>query len=765
MVTDAPNDIDGSPEIPRRDDPQEPPDHRRPPKKRRRIVISCTECHRRKQKCDRELPCGNCKSRNKETSCQYETGAPTAKELGKTSIKNAGRSEHDGPMLPPFQSLSTAAANWGYSQSSGSTLGFLRRIENANGESGLAASSTGVGDDVLITKEKYKALIRQLPAKSYMEKLIRIYLREFNHNYYALDEDVFMQQLADWDNISFSVLSSSGPQGLSPDMRMYPALMFQVLATALLALTEEPHEYFDHLKYAGNMTFEDLATDYSDSGVAIMQLLGKRDMTLVAVQASFLRANFLKHMGKVADAWHAIGSAIKDAQETGMHRDGLDPKPASDSLEDMLENQWHIQSRRRLYMVLLMWDLHCAVVLGRPGTVDWRAPRPSLPIDAPIPKDRRRTPLSVRDEERDPPSPVTKQLASFNLMAPLVQVVELEQDGPCPKNYDKVNRAHELAQRVADEIPAYFRLENPDTRWDNHPDCWWLPGCRSYLSQSHHFNFIALHRPYVFHRRESRLVALRESIESLQNQMNAFQDMDPKSWRNFQLFFGSFDAVVLMASIHILFPKENLNLAPKALQEFQWTMERFSAMSERNKLAKAARGVLQAIYTKLRKAIDNQAPARSVSTISQTSISSGEADTLGSSRDSAMTGPSTTDNTPLQLGNGIGMSPAGDMAVKLETPGPLPSVATFRPTTATPDWGMSTNFDFSNVAPLFAIGDILYNDVGILREGMSSWEAPTGPTTHQAMTTPQQPTSDIFEGAFGGDSFWNLMNQYDPASI
>ncbi|PNH36907.1 hypothetical protein VD0004_g9862 [Verticillium dahliae] len=27
-----------------------PPDVRAPPKKRRRIVISCTECHRRKQK-------------------------------------------------------------------------------------------------------------------------------------------------------------------------------------------------------------------------------------------------------------------------------------------------------------------------------------------------------------------------------------------------------------------------------------------------------------------------------------------------------------------------------------------------------------------------------------------------------------------------------------------------------------------------------------------------------------------------------------------
>lgn len=116
-------------------------------------------------------------------------------------------------------------------------------------------------------------------------------------------------------------------------------------------------------------------------------------------------------------------------------------------------------------------------------------------------------------------------------MSPLVHVVEMEQDGTCPKSYDKVDRAHELSEQLAEEIPACFRLINPDRRWDDHPDCWWLPTCRGYLQQLHHFNFIALHRPYIYNRQESRTVALRESIDSLQAQMDAFQGMDPKSWR------------------------------------------------------------------------------------------------------------------------------------------------------------------------------------------------------------------------------------------
>lgn len=38
-----------------------------------------------------------------------------------------------------------------------------------------------------------------------------------------------------------------------------------------------------------------------------------------------------------------------------MHRDSLDPQPTSDTTEDVLENMWLIQRRRKLYMVLMTW--------------------------------------------------------------------------------------------------------------------------------------------------------------------------------------------------------------------------------------------------------------------------------------------------------------------------------------------------------------------------------------------------------------------------
>lgn len=57
--------------------------------------------------------------------------------------------------------------------------------------------------------------------------------------------------------------------------------------------------------------------------------------------------------------------------------------------------------------------------------------------------------------------------------------------------------------------------------------------------------------------------------------LETFRGLDPKTYRNFLLFFGSFDAVVMMASIFIFFPREHIDLAPKALVEFQETQARF----------------------------------------------------------------------------------------------------------------------------------------------------------------------------------------------
>lgn len=208
-----------------------PTSAKQPPRKRRRIIISCTECHRRKQKCDRSLPCANCVSRNKQDSCRYETGAPTVKAAQEPTPpeqaaapppppqsssaaapepKRRGRvSKYDiDPRLAAAASAGPAATgaaaatttgrarlqssveaadasntNFGYSATGASTLGLMKRIDDG-GES-LASLAMGGQDTTAYfgTRERYKSLVRQLPARPYIEKLVDIYFKDFNWQY------------------------------------------------------------------------------------------------------------------------------------------------------------------------------------------------------------------------------------------------------------------------------------------------------------------------------------------------------------------------------------------------------------------------------------------------------------------------------------------------------------------------------------------------------------------------------------------------------
>jgi hypothetical protein len=134
-----------------------------------------------------------------------------------------------------------------------------------------------------------------------LDKLVSMYITRLNWHYYIVDAPIFERQLAEWNGLSFKALKAA-PEGLSPDMQVFPAVLFQIAATSLLSLDERPDPDFDALKYAGNMTFEDLAVEYSEVGAAIVNLFGKKDLAVTTIQAEFLRASFLKFNKNVTES-------------------------------------------------------------------------------------------------------------------------------------------------------------------------------------------------------------------------------------------------------------------------------------------------------------------------------------------------------------------------------------------------------------------------------------------------------------------------------
>ncbi|ORY55102.1 uncharacterized protein BCR38DRAFT_357171 [Pseudomassariella vexata] len=745
-----------------------------PPRKRRRIVISCIECHRRKQKCDRKLPCTNCTQRGKVSACRYETGTPLASTRKGSSRSGRERSPE------PVEKMPIKAADFGYSHAgtTPSTLGFLKKIEGV-GQPLADVAAEAQESDHFGTRERYKSLIRHLPARTFVERLVDVYFYEFNWQYYGIDEPVFRDYLDQWYNLPFNLLSSAGPQGIEPTLRSFPALLFQVLATGLVGSTDEDDERFASLKYAGNMTFEDLALEYSETGVSLLSLLGKRQMSMTTVLAGWVRAAFLKYTGQVTEAWHQVGTAIRDAQEIGLHCDDFDPKPnPNDPAETTLENMWNAQSRRRLWYTLVGCDLHTGAVLGRPTSVDYRTLERIAPVDAPIPKDRKKTPVFPRGES-DPPTPLTRALWAFEAMKPLREILDLEKEGPFPKDFSEVEKIHQDLLALKARTPPCFRLENPDTRFDHLPECWWLPYVRTSLPQLTAFNLMALHRPYIFTHAKSREEALKASLDMLEAHRVHFAVLKPNQYKTFNLFFGTFDAVVMIASIFILFPKEHQEFLDSALQHFQWAVERFETMAARNRLAHAALGVLHAVWIRLKKAVGHGfldkkgadfvrergklvncttgengiTPNRTDNTTPATDSSASNQHTMASESESSML--QSSEPTSAIASSGTGLTPTPDIFNQAA-------------------WPFPADFDFSSLPPMYPMGDVVYNDLtGISDEGLSAPNIWSGMATLDDAGNPglqvgaTAGTVDSnqawqFGGDFGNDTIWSLLNQFPP---
>ncbi|KAI1213638.1 uncharacterized protein F4807DRAFT_408538 [Annulohypoxylon truncatum] len=741
-----------------------------PPRKRRRIVISCTECHRRKQKCDRKMPCTNCVSRNKEASCRYETGTPLAKPDRKGSSQSANERSPES-----IENLPIKPVDFGYSHNSASTLGILRKIEG-DGER-LPGMPIETFDGVNYgMRERYKALIRQLPARTYVEQLADLYFRDINWQYFSIDESVFRRLMEQWYSMPFNVLSTSGPQALDPMLRAFPALLFQMLACSLLYLPEGTEETFESLKYTSNMTFEDLAFDYSESGISILSLLGKRQMSIITVLSGWTRAAFLKYTGMVTEAWHQVGTSIRDAQEIGLHRDQMDPQPSpEDSTEEALEKMWMAQSRRRVWMTLLGWDLHTGAVLGRPTSVDFRLVNRSLPVDSLIPKDTRKSPIMQRGEN-DPPTPLTRALWSWEVMRPLRDILDLEKEGPFPKDFSKVEKIHQELLDLQARTPPPFRLQNPDTRFDELPECRWLPFVRPTLPQLISFNIMALHRPYVFTRVTSRHEALKASLDMLEAQKIYFSLLKPQQHKTFTLFFGTFDAVIMIASIYILFPREHAELLATVRQHFEWAIERFEKMANRNRLAQAALGVLHAIYIRFKKAVGYNCKAvsevgGSTTSCSGTSGSSSDMQTPSSSSESALQNPGNASNNTATSTLPTATDRGGSVS---SSTGMTPASGADNNMFANTDWSFPTDFDFSSIMPIYPIGDIAYNELTAIPGGditSTTWPesfsaTAAGASSGLATNIPtssagsEQPAQWQFGGEFGNDTLWNILNQF-----
>ncbi|CVK98779.1 uncharacterized protein FMAN_08444 [Fusarium mangiferae] len=546
-----------------------------PSARRKRSVISCRECQRRKQKCDRRQPCAHCMKRGKADVCLYDLDANRTPstflpvELQDQSTNGVLRA-CPGPIPPALGVLPDDFKPLGYGDNTKGTPGVLRCL----GESASLLPQVPRRD--CPDPGEYMSMIRELPSQRHIDVLVQDFFRNVAWHYDIVDQAIFLNQLAEWRRLTHDQLKR-GPNALPTALRSFPALLFQVLAQALLFQPAQHNDTLNELKYAVDMELSDRAAEYSDAGRRLASSFRKSEPTLTGVQAELMRACFEKTTGAVIEAWHTLGTAIRDAQELGLHL--IEPDSTTYSKSEKSSDR---EMGRNVWLMLHLWDAHMGIVLGRPMSTRMS------PSDV-------ASPMSSRDSSGNqrPPQPRDVILCGYHTAYKFLQDIhdlEKVEDWRVP-----VDKIHETIVTNIANVPGWATIQR-----SRHGELPWLSAALETMYTNVQFVIFALHRPFIFAEPNSRHKAFDAAMRILESQGRLFDQTEPLQYKAFSLVFATFDAMVLVAAVHIRFPNELGEQFAATRRNLELGIQRLKSLQARkNVLASSALSIVERLYRKM----------------------------------------------------------------------------------------------------------------------------------------------------------------------
>ncbi|KAF1991251.1 hypothetical protein K402DRAFT_369206 [Aulographum hederae CBS 113979] len=593
-----------------------------PPRRRRRNILSCLECRKRKQKCDRGHPCLQCVARGTDSTCSYDVRLPAANSSLEPpkAVKENNLLQSTADKKPP--ALLRHAQDYGYSSSSLNSMEMLSKVLNDMEKDSFPfrpqsqsqiqphshpaiPQSTSKFNTTLRTT--YFSYVRRLPIQRHCAVLASFFFRVANSCNSALDESIFNEQMDLWWSTAYVTILKSGPERLPNDLRYFPALMFQVLALALQFWPLDdgdsdgnvPGEadlgFIKELKFAPEQSTEELSAEYSDCGTALSKILGEESLSLVGVQQDLLRKLWLTNIGEMAQAWNSAGMTIKRAMAIGLH---LEPEvPTTRNPEEFLETIWKNEQRKRTWVSLFVWDSKMALHLGRPMFIDLEACTVTAPTDCEIPTDRHMR-LPTARLPTDKPLPTTERIIRSIMSRRYCEIRELEMQGPIPRNPEKVRELHAFALEFRATLPDFYQASNPNMRWD--VECPYVVVHRELLCFMVDAFLMALHRPYVFTREKSQREVYERALAILDSQDRLYANTRAARTNWYITFvFPTFDAAVLLAAVLVANPERYRLDFQRPLESLERAFARLTVVGKVMKLARTGAEIVKATIARV----------------------------------------------------------------------------------------------------------------------------------------------------------------------
>ncbi|KAJ3857761.1 fungal-specific transcription factor domain-containing protein [Lentinula lateritia] len=480
-----------------------------------RTYDRCSKCYRRKQKCDRQMPCAHCIARKVPELCKAYTPGKSDQDLG---LRIARLEQIIEMALPQFSDLESSGFNvperqrsmsmteddvhsqqedhdasggafqsgkW-YGNSASGSIAPASVLEQASSnhtiqsvvpvlEPSAADNLKTLVQECGVSPHKIPEILQELPPLRSSDALINYYFTSLNWTRYAISEPEFRS--------AYAAVSAHGSHGLSAtnpnDVRFLP-LLFVVLAISVRLAPEE---------LAGDARQRRITSlrYYWSSRRSLLIAAAIQPDSLDIVLTRLLSARFLTFDRRITECWSQLGAAVRTAEALGLHRDG-----ASMGMEPAM-----VEYRRRIWSYLYHADRSYALVLGRPHSIqdDYTSTLP---------------PSNIDDDSlaafKQPPPPLTipTRMTCIILRHQLAtitgRIVHHFQKVRTPSHYSEVCALDDDILRYVSNLPPHYSL-NPDISLDEEKP--YIPIHRFLLITEVLFVRTSLHRPYILRRLSS----------------------------------------------------------------------------------------------------------------------------------------------------------------------------------------------------------------------------------------------------------------------
>ncbi|KAI9001022.1 fungal-specific transcription factor domain-containing protein [Trametes punicea] len=596
MVKNTPDSTPGL--IPARRKSEDELDSNRAHKKpRTRVSYSCGECHRRKQKCDRQIPCSHCIARKVPELCKPYTPGKTDQDIHvrlarlehiiETALPQywsqgvaTPNSEASGPhdrrrsMSPADDGNRSPAEDedpsggifesgrWYGKSASGlvaapAVLEQLRHMVPNQGPEREGSSSVnqlqsdifkpdhkpGLAPMEQTAMERLQRLIQDCGYSS--ERLRTMYdelpprkLRDELIDHYFTTINWTRYPISEHEfRASYAAFIANEHNHANPNNIRFLPLLFVVLAISVRLAPERIGGSEQTRKMAGSRY-------YWCSRRALLIIAAIQPDCFEIVLIRMLSARFLVLDRRMTESWSQLGAAVRTAQAIGLHRDGA----------DMGMEPLQVERRRRIWSNLYHADRSIALVLGRPIAIhdSYTSTRPPSNIEEMTADGQFKVvPLSQ-------PTRITFLILRHQLAEIMGRMSDFFQNVHSPRHYSDVLTLDDELLKYKQNLPSFFSLD-PDTSHDqSHP---YIPLQRFLLVTEFLFVRISLHRPYLLRKlnstkyARSRSACFESALKDYEIRQEYFTTISRTGRDPVASAYREFQAAMIAGIYLVLYPK------------------------------------------------------------------------------------------------------------------------------------------------------------------------------------------------------------------